>query len=61
MEKKDDVDLPSIDWGRADMLIELADFYGVTIQEIIGNEYMNGSLAFAFERMCELFNINNSL
>ena len=24
MEKKDDVDLPSIDWGRADMLIELA-------------------------------------
>ena len=24
MEKKDDADLPSIDWGRADMLIELA-------------------------------------
>ena len=24
VEKKDDVDLPSIDWGRADMLIELA-------------------------------------
>ena len=24
MDKKDDADLPSIDWGRADMLIELA-------------------------------------
>ena len=24
MEKRDDADLPSIDWGRADMLIELA-------------------------------------